>query len=144
MRFIIPNIKKSIQRDDYSCGVHSVKSITNYYDRHYSLQYIKKLLKTNKEHGTNQTAIENFFKKVGIAYKINTHASVADIENEINKLRPVLVALEDCEHWVVIIGYSENCFYILDSGSYIVNKRIYKKTFRRYWDEWIMSIKRSV
>ena len=141
MSFIIPKIKKSYQRDNYSCGVHSVKSIVDYCGKHYSLKYIKKMLKTTPDKGTNQTAIEKFFKRKNISYKINTYASLRDIEKELKATHPVLVALDECEHWVVIVGFSKTCLYILDSSNYIINKRISKQKFLKYWDRWIMSVK---
>jgi len=139
--FIIPQIKKSIQRDSFSCGAHAVKAITNYAGKRYKITHIRKMLKTSEENGTRQTAIENFFKKIGMSYKIITHAKTCDIESEIIKFNPVLVAIDNCEHWVVIYGYSKKCFYILDSINYICNKRISKKIFKKFWDGWIMSVK---
>lgn len=141
MKFIIPNIYKSIQRDSYSCGVHSVKSIIRYCDKSYSLKFIKRLLNTTVEKGTNQTSIENFFRKIGIRYKINTSASLKNIEEELVQMRPVLITVDDCEHWVVIYGYTNSYFYVLDSANYICNKRILKKRLNKWWDHWMMSIK---
>ena len=139
---IIENIRRSYQRDDYSCGAHSLYSILRYYNKKLSFKKLKKDLGTNMENGTNLTSILRYLKVKNIKFSIKRHAKLLDLKKAIDNKYPVLILTDKEEHWVVVYGYSDKMFYVLDSANYTcTGKAITKQRFKKCWDHFGLIVK---
>lgn len=139
---VVLNMKRSIQLDGYSCGAQVVYSILDYYGINKSLDEIIKSLKTTEKNGTNTERILDYLMKNGLDVKINDKGTFSFIKNTINKGYPMLITVDDGEHWVVIYGYSNKGVYVLDSlGSRLFNQWSRKEFFERWDEHWLVIIK---
>ena len=142
MANIIENIKRSYQRDSYSCGAHALYSILRYYNKKLSFEKLKKELGTNTKNGTNLASILRFLKKKNFKFSIKRHAKLLDLKKAIDNKYPILILTDEEEHWVVVYGYSEKMFYVLDSTNYTcTGKSITKQRFKKCWDRFGIIVK---
>jgi hypothetical protein len=74
--------------------------------------------------------------------EINESSSPRDIVDSVHNGHPMLITIDNWEHWVVIYGYSDKGIFLLDSN---------RKNFRCHWhynqfmdrwdDNWLAIIK---
>lgn len=137
----LKNCERSIQPDHLSCGVHAVNVILQYYDINVSTPKLIRLLGTNQE-GTDTEPILNVLSRFDLNIVVNDSSSTQDIVRSVNNGFPMLITIDEWEHWVVIYGYSNSGIFLLDSN---------RKNFRCHWhygqflerwdDNWIAVIK---
>jgi ABC-type bacteriocin/lantibiotic exporter with double-glycine peptidase domain len=138
---VLLNMKRSIQLDSYSCGVQCVKMILNYYSIIKTPGEIKRGLKTKKEEGTDTEPILNYLRKSGLKVSVNKNAVLSNIHFAIANSNPVLISIDNGEHWIIVYGYSANSIFTLDpSGKSISNKWELKEFFNRWDENWIAVI----
>ncbi len=137
---LIPGIKKSVQLDAYSCGAQCAYVILDYYDKSNSIDAVIKELGTNKE-GTDTEPILKLFIKNGLNVYVNEKAKLTDIYSAIDNNYPILISVDEGEHWVVIYGYSDENIFVLDPSIKSPFCAWSKKKFRECWDNWIAVIK---
>ena len=111
----IKGIKRSIQLDEVSCGVHAAFSILRYYNKKMSIDKMKKELGTDG-YGTDEKAIYNLFKKKGLIVKTKWNATRKNIKKAIDKGWPLLITMYEGYHWTIIYGYSKTGVFVLDSA----------------------------
>lgn len=141
---VLLDMKRSVQLDSYSCGAQCVYMILQYYKIHKTLVEILKGLNTSKRDGTDTEPILNFLKLNGLKASVNTNSGLSDIHSAIKSLNPVLISVDDGEHWVVIYGYNKEGFFILDpSRKKIKNFWDMNKFIKRWDDNWTVVIKRD-
>jgi ABC-type bacteriocin/lantibiotic exporter with double-glycine peptidase domain len=134
-------IKRSIQFDEVSCGVHVAFSILKYYNKKISIDKIKKKLGTD-EYGTDEKAIFNLFRKKGLVVKTKWNATRKDIKKTVDNGFPILVTLYEGYHWVIIYGYSKTGIFVLDSAlDFIFNEWDWSEFLDVWDDKWIAVIK---
>ena len=137
----IGGIKRSIQFDEVSCGVHAAFSILRYYNKKISIDKIKKKLGTN-EYGTGEKAILNLFRKKGLNVKTKWNATRKDIKKAIDNGFPILITMYEGYHWVIIYGYSKTGVFVLDSALDFISNEWEWQEFLDVWDDrWIAVIK---
>ena len=133
---VLLDIKRSVQLDSFSCGAQCVYMILSYYSIENTLKEISKGLKTTKKDGTDTVPILNYLKKCGLKVSINKNAVLSDIHSAIANSHPILISVDNEEHWIIVYGYSANSIFILDpSGKSIRNKWELKEFFNRWDDE---------
>ena len=138
---VLLDMKRSVQLDSYSCGVQCVYMILNYFSIENTLGEISKGLKTTKKDGTDTEPILNYLRGCGLKVSVNKYAVLSDIHSAIANSRPILISVDESEHWVIVYGYSANSIFILDpSGKYISNKWELKEFFNRWDDDWIAEV----
>ena len=139
---VLLDMKRSIQLDAYSCGAQCVYVILEYYKIHKTLDEILKGLNTSKRDGTDTEPILNYLKFNGLKVSVNINSRLSSIHSAINSLNPVLISVDDGEHWVVIYGYNQEGIFILDPSQREVKNFWGMEKFIRRWDEnWIAVIK---
>ncbi len=137
---ILSGFRRSLQLDEYSCGVQSVYMILNYYDIDYKHKKLEKKLGTTED-GTDLKSIRALFKKHGLKTKIITNATLRDIKKAISEGFPILISVFEGEHWSTVYGYSDENIYIADpSVIKNIQVKISKPKFKEQWDRWIMIV----
>jgi len=138
---VLLDMRRSVQLDSYSCGVECVYMILNYYGLEKALKEISKGLKTTKKDGTDTLPILKYLKKCGLKISVNKNAGLSEIHSAIVNSHPILISVDETEHWVIVYGYSANSIFILDpSGKSIWNKWELKEFFNRWDDDWIAEV----
>jgi ABC-type bacteriocin/lantibiotic exporter with double-glycine peptidase domain len=141
---VLLDMKRSVQLDSYSCGAQCVYMILQYYKIHKTPAEILKGLNTSKRDGTDTEPILNFLKFNGLKALVNINTELSDIHSAINSMNPILISVDEGEHWVVIYGYNKDGFFILDpSRKEIKNFWGMKKFMRRWDDKWTAVIKKD-
>lgn len=107
------------QRTHFSCGAAVVHSICSYYGLGLQSHYdYFTFLETDETYGTPPHKIANYFKDIGINAKITRDMSIRNLCSELQKSRPVIIALQaygnpktykngGSGHYVVAIGYDK-------------------------------------
>ena len=139
----INGINRSIQLNNYTCAPHSLLVILHYFNLKLSLNEIKTALQTGKE-GTDTEPILDFLKKKGLTIKINEKATLLDIKNSIDQKNPLLITINNWEHWCIIYGYSSDSVLILNSWFKNFSIQYKYGDFLRQWDDnWIASVSKK-
>jgi ABC-type bacteriocin/lantibiotic exporter with double-glycine peptidase domain len=139
---VLLDMKRSIQLDAYSCAAQCVYVILEYYRINKTLVEILKGLNTSKRDGTDTEPILNYLKSNGLKVSVNTNSRLSNIHSAINNRNPILISVDDGEHWVVIYGYNKDGIFILDPSRREVKNLWHMKKFVKRWDDnWIAVIK---
>lgn len=139
---VVLKIKKSVQLDRYSCGIHSALMILKYFEKADQISEIDFDLAALKKDGIDTEPLLNILKSFNCRVKVNDNAYLSDIVRTINNKKPMLISVDDGEHWVVVYGYSKNSIYVLDPSFLSAKTCRWKiETFLERWDEnWIAVI----
>jgi ABC-type bacteriocin/lantibiotic exporter with double-glycine peptidase domain len=136
----INGINRSIQLNSYTCAPHSLLVILQYFNLKIDLNEIKTALQTGKE-GTDTEPILDFLRKKGLKIKINEKATLLDIKKSINQKNPLLITINNWEHWCIIYGYSCDGVLILNSWFKKFSVQYKYKDFLQQWDDnWIAAV----
>jgi len=142
---VVLKMKRSIQLDSYSCGAQCVYMILNYYDKDKTLNEIKESLNTNESDGTDTKQILDYLVSNGLDVQINNKSAVSSIQAAIGNGYPVLITVDDGDHWAVVYGYSNDGIFVLDSSrSRFLNQWGYGEFIKRWDENWIAVIKGDV
>jgi ABC-type bacteriocin/lantibiotic exporter with double-glycine peptidase domain len=132
---------RSIQLDDYSCGVQVMRSVLAYYGEDVDAFLFHW---DNEDRGGMDTpAIENVLTENGLECKeFYDDDDWSEIHNAIDKGHPVIVCLDDSEHWAIVFGYSDQYIYLMDPDPRdLFGTQISHEKFASRWDGWGMSVK---
>lgn len=144
IRIWLPEVQ---QKTHFSCGAAVVHSICAYYglglESHYD--YFAHL-ETDETYGTPPNKIVSYFKDVGINCKMVYNMSVDALCEELEKCRPVIVALQaygtsksykkdDNGHYLVAIGYDKNNIIFEDPWMNCTRGYIPKNEFLNRWHD---------
>ena len=139
---VLLDMKRSIQVDSYSCGAQCVYMILEYYKINRNLDEILKGLNTSRRDGTDTEPMLNYLRSNGLKVSINTRSKLSNIHSAINNLNPILISVDDGEHWVVIYGYNTDGLFILDPARKEIKNFWDMKKFMSRWDDnWIAVVK---
>ncbi len=139
---VIKNIKRSMQLDRYSCGAQCAFMILQYFGKDDSIDNVKKELNVSKTDGVDTEPILDLFKKKGLNVRVNENAKLNDIRNAIDNNWPMLISINDGDHWVVVYGYSENFIWVLDPAIKRIRCKIRTDKFMTRWDEdWVAEVR---
>lgn len=138
---VLRRISRSIQLDRYSCAAHAVKSILDFYHKSLSIPEIIKLLGTDSKEGTDTDPILNLFRQLGFDFTIEENADLNTIRTYLTQKIPLLITVDDWEHWVVIYGISRDKVFIIDSHPLVFKSGISINKFVDRWDDnWICGV----
>jgi len=139
---VVLKMKRSVQLDTYSCGAQSVYMILNYYNKDKTLNEIKDSLNTNETDGTDTKQILNYLVDNELEVQINEKGAISSIQAAIGNGYPVLITVDDGDHWAVVYGYSNDGIFVLDSSrSRFLNQWGYGEFIKRWDENWIAVIK---
>ena len=139
---VVLKMKRSIQLDSYSCGAQSVYMILNYYDKDKTLNEIKESVNTNESDGTDTKQILDYLVSNGLDVQVNESGAISSIQAAIGKGYPVLITVDDGDHWAVVYGYSNDGIFVLDSSrSRFLNQWGYGEFIKRWDENWIAVVK---
>ena len=139
---VVLNMKRSVQLDSYSCGAQCVYMILNYFNKDKTLNEIKESLNTTETNGTDTKQILNYLINNGLDVQIYEKATISSIQESISNGYPILITIDECDHWVVVYGYSDDGIFVLDSSrSMFLNQWGYGEFIKRWDENWIAVIK---
>ncbi len=135
-------MKRSIQLDSYSCGAHCTYMILDYYGIDISFETVVGELKTNSKNGTDTKPIIKYLKKNGLEVVVNKKTNLSYIKATIDNGSPLLISVDNGDHWIVIYGYSEEGIFVLDPSKKRLLNHWGIAEFMKRWDEnWTAAIK---
>jgi ABC-type bacteriocin/lantibiotic exporter with double-glycine peptidase domain len=142
---VVLKMKRSVQLDSYSCGAQCVYMILSYYDKDKTPNEIKESLNTTESDGTDTKQILNYLVDNKLEVQINEKGAISSIQNAIDNGYPVLITVDDGDHWVVVYGYSNDGIFVVDSSrSRFLNQWGYGEFIKRWDENWIAVIKGNV
>jgi ABC-type bacteriocin/lantibiotic exporter with double-glycine peptidase domain len=142
---VVLKMKRSVQLDSYSCGAQCVYMILNFFNKDKTLNEIKESLNTTETDGTDTKLILNYLVKNGLDVQINGKGAISSIQAAIGNGYPVLITVDDGDHWAVVYGYSNDGIFVLDSSrSRFLNQWGYGEFIKRWDENWIAVIKGEV
>jgi len=129
---------RTVQLDNYSCGVQVLRSVLAYYERNVPSFYAH--WDWEDTDGIDTPIIKEVLKEFDLKGR-ETDGWDA-VERAINKDRPVIVCLDDSGHWSVVFGYSPSHVYLMDpSPRRLVGHRIDWEEFEERWDGWGLEVR---
>ncbi|MBZ0178088.1 MAG: C39 family peptidase [Melioribacteraceae bacterium] len=138
---VLKGISRSIQLDRYSCAAQTVKSVLDYYGKHLTVPEIIRLLGTDSKEGTDTGPILNLLQELGFNYSVEENADLTKIRKYLAKGIPLLITVDDWEHWVLIYGISKKKIFLIDSHPLVFTSGISINDFVDRWDDnWICGI----
>jgi ABC-type bacteriocin/lantibiotic exporter with double-glycine peptidase domain len=141
----LPDFTRSIQLDDYSCGAKSVYCILQYYDRQCSADSVEEQLHTD-EVGTSVSDIKRVFRRYHLNYRTLRKPGLWDLKAAIDDDCPILITLNDGEHYTVVYGYSSSHIFLSNpslnilTGYGSIRCAIPNAEFRKIWDRWAVIV----
>ena len=139
---VVLKMKRSIQLDNYSCGAQCVYTILNYFNKDKTLNEIKESLGTTETDGTGTKQILNYLIRNGLDVQIYEKATISSIQDAIENGYPMLITVDDGDHWVVVYGYSDDGIFVLDSSrKRFLNQWGYGEFIKRWDENWIAVVK---
>jgi hypothetical protein len=135
---ILEKFDKSVQMDGYSCGVQCTYMILRYYGNTMSVGDVERALGTTRD-GTDQHQIRSLLLREGLTPTRINLPNLRKVKQAIKEGYPVLVCVDQGDHWVVIYGYAKKVILTADParlrGAYDTRE------FTRRWDRWAMVVK---
>ncbi|SHK26447.1 C39 family peptidase [Thermocrinis minervae] len=126
----VPFVK---QEKDF-CGPSALSSVLAYYGIHKSQQEIAKYVYIPALKGALITDLENYAKSLGLRTEL-FQGSLENIKEQIDKGHPVILLVDlgnafvSVPHYLVVIGYDENYFYV-HTGYKPREKMSYQELYR--------------
>ena len=81
-------------------------------------------------------------KKNDLEVVINRKTSLSDIKTTIDNGNPLLLSIDNGDHWMVIYGYSDEGIFVLDSSKKRILNHWGIAEFMKRWDEnWAAVVK---
>lgn len=107
------------QETYYSCGASAVRNILNlYFKLRISEKRLRKLCNTDKN-GTDKIGIMNTLANYGVEtrefYNVNSEIFKENLINELKTGNNIICLVDNTTHWIVISGYYNKKFNIIDS-----------------------------
>lgn len=139
---LLDGFRRAYQKDSYSCGAVCAAMILRYFGRAHSVKSIKRACKSSPENGTSEASLRMLFKENGLRAQRINKPTLEKIRGQIDLGFPVLIAVDDSEHWVVVYGYGKGCVYLADPSFLCAPlSRHSIKKFRKRWDHWAMVVR---
>ena len=144
IRIFLPEVQ---QKTHFSCGAAVVHSICSYWglglDSHYD--YFP-YLETDESYGTLPEKIAGYLREVGLKCKIKHNMTVAELCDEVNLGKPVILAIQAygnpkhyhknlSGHYVVVIGHDAKNIYIEDPMLNCSRGYITKTELKKRWHD---------
>ncbi len=142
---ILPNFPRSLQLDSYSCGAKSIYCILQYYDKQCTPDSVERLLKTDED-GTSVRDIKRVFRQYHLNCRTLKRPGLRDLKAAINNDCPVLITLNDGEHYSVVFGYTDSHIFVSNpslnilTGYGSIRCVISNAEFKKIWDKWAVVI----
>jgi len=132
-----------LQPDNYSCGVAAVVNSLKCLGIEAKYRQVKKLAGTTKKNGTNEKGVEFALSCFGFKTKVldsfYKKESLEFVDSSIRQGYPVIICVENWNHWSTVIGKIGDSYVIFDSmktkknqkqnGSYVLSRQ----NLLKYW-----------
>lgn len=130
---------RTIQLDDHSCGVQVLRAVLAYYERDVGVFDIHWELE-DKE-GLADPLIREVLARHDLRCRLLQNGW-RKLEGAINREQPVIVSLDDEDHWAVVFGHSPSHIYLMDpSLRRLVGHRVTRARFAKRWDNWGLAVR---
>ena len=141
----LPGFPRSIQLDDYSCGAKAVYCILQYFNKQCTPGSVEKQLQTDED-GTDVSDIKRVFRRYPLNCRTLRNPGIQDLKTAIDNECPILITLNDGEHYAVVYGYSLSHIFVSNPSLNILNGygsircAIPNAEFRKIWDRWAVIV----
>lgn len=99
---VILDMYRVIQLDTFSCGIQSAYVILKYFGKVETINdilYDKRILQKD---GIDTNPLLNLLRSNGVKVTVNKNADIDDIKEALIERKPILISIDDGEHWVVL------------------------------------------
>jgi ABC-type bacteriocin/lantibiotic exporter with double-glycine peptidase domain len=140
---VILPMRRVLQLDNYSCGLQSAYVILRYFGKVDSVDDVKYDGRLNIQKGIDTDYLLKILKTNGLVANINENATIDDITDALVEGNPILISIDNDEHWIVVYGFSEDRIFVLDSSlrSSVRCSWSVEEFLKRWDDNWIVVIK---
>lgn len=111
---VLPGFERFLQGDGYTCGVESSRMVLAYHGRRMRLPRARALLGANEDEGVDEAAITRFLRSQGLRVRELGKPARAHLMAAIDREEPVIVLLDNGDHWGVVYGYGRASIYLAD------------------------------
>ena len=129
---VLDGFGRVVQLDDYSFGAQSAFMILRYFGTARSIERTIKLLGTDAD-GTGIQAMTRLFRARRLAPRRIADGTKQDIRRAIDDGHPVLVLLDDEEHWACVYGYGKGRVYLADPLPHSLRVVVKWIDFKKRW-----------
>jgi ABC-type bacteriocin/lantibiotic exporter with double-glycine peptidase domain len=130
---------RSVQSDDYTCGVHCVKmAIKHFTKQNKDLATLIAELGTTESKGTTVEKMVEVLRSYGLRVNVMPNVTLWDL-NKVLRRGSALIVHVDGDHFSILHGKDKNWYYIADPDPNRPDK-IAHKTFKKRWGRWAISI----
>lgn len=139
---VLRGVRRSVQLDGYTCGVQSAFVILSYFGKARSIKNVTRELGTTED-GTDQHQTRNLLVKRGLGVRRVQRPTIRTLQMAIDRGCPVLVLVDDEEHWAVVYGYGKQSVYMVDSALNSFRCCLSVRRFLKRWDKWAMFVNKE-
>lgn len=137
----------SIQLDAYSCGPQCTYAILQYFKKRCAEEEVEEALETESD-GTDPWAIRRVLREYKLKYESLTPISMKSLERAIDRGRPVLISIDDDDHYSVVKGYSDTAISWMNPSLNVLGNGslwswISREDFMERWDKWGLVISKA-
>jgi hypothetical protein len=135
-RFKLGFQKQGVFSNMFSCGAFSTGHALNLSGMTSEIKPLKKRLKTGshifdfgKGYGTSEEFIIRHLKKFGKVREISVYSPIdfkKSITASLKKYYPLIINVDDTDHWMVLAGKIKDKYIIVDSGDSFKKPIIYR------------------
>ncbi|MCP4446084.1 MAG: hypothetical protein GY811_12165 [Myxococcales bacterium] len=123
------------QLDGHSCGLEVVRCVLQYFGHRPSRAKLRNMLGTSPRHGTSEDAIQEVLEDFGLGSRVIADGKLSDLRRCIRDGEPVIVTVDEGEHWLVVTGYSTGCISVMDPRPWVLVSQMDSEEFELNWCE---------
>lgn len=130
----------SVQVDRYSCGIQVVRSILDYYGRETDESELCSRIDSD---GTSTATMKAMFREHNLRCISKKKIWWRGIVSSIKRGAPLVVCLDDGEHWSVVFGYNRSWLEVLVMDPLLTSmfgQRVDYESLKERWDGWGMAV----
>lgn len=139
---VLPGFKRSMQCDNYSCGAQCAYMILHYYGKARSIDNVENEVCTTED-GTEWSDIISLFRKRGLIIIFPRKHTIMRIIQAIDNGCPVLVGVDNSNHYAVVFGYGDKEIFVADPS---IKRSLFcahsTRHFLKRWDRDAMIVEK--
>jgi ABC-type bacteriocin/lantibiotic exporter with double-glycine peptidase domain len=136
----VANFRRSLQRDDYTCGTRCVHMILRHHGKLMPFGTLKRVLRTNPDHGTAIEPMVSLLRKKGFRVGYRPRINMRELRASLRNGAVAIVHL-DGDHLAVVHGMDDSYVYVADPSFYrMPRNRHTHDRFKERWGNWALLV----
>jgi len=139
---VVLNFPVNVQFDGYSCGYQSLSSILRYYEVDCEGAEVKELMGLTED-GSDEDGIRRVLRRQRLGWRTFETGTHRRLHGAIDRGHPVLVAVNNDNHWSVVFGYGPEHLFVMDPSIGRALRhlgKVQRDGFLSRWAGWGMEI----